>query len=79
MLLIENHIINERDKRRSNNEKVTFQKWIVLALQEIRSHDEDSRKKENKEDTKEIYQTNSSRNHKRVDSSKKFNHVSLQA
>jgi len=45
----------------------------------MRSHDEDSRKKENKEDTKEIYQTNSSRNHKRVDSSKKFNHVSLQA
>jgi len=48
-------------------------------LQEIRSHDEDSRKKENRKDTKEIYQTDSSRNHKHVNSLKRFNHVSLQA
>ncbi len=68
--------MSERDKRRSNNEKVTSQRWIVIALQEMRSHDEDSKKKENREDTKEIYWTDSSRNHKRVDSSKKFNHVS---
>jgi len=45
----------------------------------MKSHDEDNRKKENKENIKEIYQTDSSRNHKRVNSSKKFNHVSLQA
>jgi len=45
----------------------------------MRSHDEDSRKKENKENTKEIYRTDSSRNHKRVDSLKKSNHVSSQA
>ncbi len=42
-------------------------------------HDKDSRKKENKEDTKEIYWTDSSKNHKHVNSSKKSNHVSLQA
>jgi len=47
--------MNERDKRRSNNERVILQRQIVIALQEMRSHDEDSRKKENKEDTKEIY------------------------
>jgi len=68
--------MSERDKRRSNNEKATSQRWIVIALQEMRSHDEDSKKKENREDTKEIYWTDFSRNHKRVDSSKKFNHVS---
>ena len=66
------------DKRRSNNEKVTSQRWIVIASQETKSHDEDSRKKENKEDTKEIYWTNSLRNHKRVDSSKRSNHISSQ-
>jgi len=47
--------MSERDKRRSNSEKATSQRRIVIALQEIRSHDEDSRKKENKEDIKEIY------------------------
>ncbi len=47
--------MNERDKRRSNNEKVMLQKQIVIALQEMRSHDENSRKKENRKDTKEIY------------------------
>ncbi len=56
-----------------------FQKWFVITLQEMRSHDEDSKKKENKEDTKEIYWTNFSRNHKCIDSSKRSNHVSLQA
>jgi len=69
--------MSEHDKRRSNNEKATFQRQIVITSQEMKDHDEDSRKKENKEDTKEIYQTDSSRNHKHVDNSKKFNHVSL--
>ncbi len=71
--------MSEHDKKRSNNEKVIFQKWIVITLQEIKDHDEDNRKKENKEDTKEIYWTNFSRNYKCVNSSKRFNHVSLQA
>jgi len=71
--------MSERDKRRSNNEKAISQRQIVITLQEMKSHDEDSRKKENKEDTKEIYWTDSSRNHKHVNNSKKFNYVSLQA
>ena len=79
MLLVENHIMSKHNKRRSNNEKVTSQKWFVITLQETKDHDEDNRKKENKEDTKEIYWINSLRNHKYVDSSKKFNHVSSQA
>jgi len=45
----------------------------------MRSHDKDSRKKENREDTKEIYQTDSLRNHKHVNSSKRSNHVSSKA
>jgi len=45
----------------------------------MRNHDEDSRKKENKEDIKEIYQTNSSRNYKCINSLKRSNHFSLKA
>ncbi len=45
----------------------------------MRSHDEDSKKKEDIKDIKEIYWTDSSRNYKHVNNSKKFNHVSLQA
>ncbi len=45
----------------------------------MRDHDENSRKKKNKEDTKEIYWTDSSENHKCVDRSTRFNHVTLQA
>jgi len=71
--------MSERDKRRSNSEEATPQRRIVIASQETRSHDENSRKKENRESTKEIYQTDSSRNYKRVNSSKRFNHVSLKA
>jgi len=71
--------MSEHDKRRSNSEKVTSQRRIVIAAQEMRSHDEDSRKKENKEDIKEIYRTDSSRNHKHVNSLKRFNCVSLKA
>jgi len=47
--------MSERDKRRSNNEEVTSQRRIVITFQEMRSHDENSRKKRNKEDIKEIY------------------------
>ncbi len=79
MLLIKNHVMSECDKRRSNNERAMFQRRIIIALQEMRSHDEDSRKKRNRKDTKEIYWTDSLRNHKCVNSSKKSNHVSSQA
>ncbi len=47
--------MSERDKKRSNNEKAMFQKQITFTLQEMKSHDEDSKKKENRENTKEIY------------------------
>ncbi len=79
MLLIENHVMSECDKRESNNKKAMLQRRIVIASQKMRSHDEDNRKKRNRKDTKEIYRTDSSRNHKHVNSSKKFNCVSLQA
>ena len=35
----ENHVMSERDKRRNDNEKATFQKRFIVALQEMRSHD----------------------------------------
>jgi len=47
--------MNEHDKRKSNNEKATSQRQIVITLQKMKDHDENNRKKENKEDTKEIY------------------------
>ncbi len=35
----ENHIISKCDKRRNSNKRVMIQKWSVVTLQEMRSHD----------------------------------------
>jgi len=35
----ENHVMSERDKRRNDDEEATFQRQLVIALQEMRSHD----------------------------------------
>ncbi len=35
----ENHVMSECDKRRNDDKKVTSQKWLVVTLQEMRSHD----------------------------------------
>ena len=77
--LIENHVINKHDKRRIINERATFQRKIVIALQEMQSHDKDSRQRRNKEDAEEDHQANSSENSRRVNKSTKSDHVSLQA
>jgi len=53
MFLIENHVISKRDKRRIINEKATSQREIVVASQEMQSHDKDSRQRRNKEDAEE--------------------------
>ena len=50
---IENHVISKRDKRRIINERATFQRRIIIALQEMQSHDKDSRQRRNKEDAEE--------------------------
>ncbi len=50
---IENHVINKCDKRRIINEKATFQRKIVIALQKMQSHDKDSRQRRNKKDAEE--------------------------
>jgi len=77
--LIENHVMNKRDKRRIINEKVTSQKKVIVASQETRSHDKDSRQRRNKEDAEEDHQADSSENSRRVNESMKSDHVSLQA
>jgi len=51
--LIENHVMSKRDKRRIINEKATSQRRIIVALQETRSHDKDSRQRRNREDAEE--------------------------
>ncbi len=50
---IKNHVISKRDKRRIINERATFQRRIIIALQEMQSHDKDSRQRRNKEDAEE--------------------------
>ncbi len=77
--LIENHVMSKCDKRRIINEKVTSQREIVVALQEMWSHDKDSKQRRNKEDAEEDYQADSSKNSRHVNKSTKFDHVSLQA
>ncbi len=76
---IENHVMNKCDKRRIINKKVTFQRRIIIALQEMWSHDKDSRQRRNKEDAEENYQADSSENSRRVNKSMKSDHVFLQA
>ena len=51
--LIENHVMSKHDKRRIINEKATFQRKIIVASQEMQSHDKDSRQRRNKEDAEE--------------------------
>ncbi len=76
---IENHVMSKHDKRRIINEKVMFQREIIIALQEMQSHDKDSRQRRNKEDAKEDYQADSSENSRCVNKSMRFDHVFLQA
>ncbi len=51
--LIENYVMSKCDKRRIINEEATFQRKIIVALQEMQSHDKDSRQRRNKEDAEE--------------------------
>ena len=53
MFLIENHVMSKHDKRRIINEKATFQREIIITLQETRNHDKNSRQRRNKEDAQE--------------------------
>jgi len=77
--LIENHVMSKHDKRRIINEKAMFQRRIIITLQEMQSHDKNSRQRRNKEDAEENHQANSSENSRRVNKSTKSDHVSLQA
>jgi len=45
--------MNKCNKRRIINEKVTFQRKIIVASQETQSHDKDSKQRRNKEDAEE--------------------------
>ncbi len=76
---IENHVMSKHDKRRIINEKATFQREIIITLQEMQSHDKDSRQRRNRKDAEENHQANSSENNRHVNKSTKSDHVSLQA
>ncbi len=77
--LIKNHVMSKCDKRRIINKRATFQREIIIASQEMQSHDKDSRQRRNKEDAEEDCQADSSENSRRVNKSTKSDHVSLQA
>ena len=77
--LIKNHVMNKCDKRRIINEKATFQRKIIVASQEIQSHDKDSRQRRNREDAEEEHWADFSENSRRVNKLMKSDHVSLQA
>lgn len=67
------------DKRRNYNERTATQRRSVITLQETRTHDENRRKKEDKEDTKNVDRLNLSKNRKRVDNATRLNRVASQA
>ncbi len=76
---IENHVMSKCDKRRIINEKATSQREIIVASQEMQSHDKDSRQRRNKEDAEENHWADSSENSRCVNKSMKSDHVSSQA
>ncbi len=51
--LIKNHVMSKHDKKRIINEKATFQRKIIIASQEMQSHDKDSKQRRNKKDAEE--------------------------
>ena len=59
---IENHVMSKCDKRKIINEKTMFQREVIIALQEMWSHDKDSRQRRSREDAEEDYQADSSEN-----------------
>ncbi len=76
---IENHVMSKHDKRRIINEKATSQRRVIIASQEMWSHDKDSRQRRNKKDAEEDHWADSSENSRRVNKSTKSDYVSLQA
>ena len=77
--LIKNYVMSKCDKRRIINEEATSQRKIIITLQEMWSHDKDSRQRRNREDVEENHQADSSENSRHVNESMKSDHVSLQA
>ncbi len=52
--VVQNNVMSERDKRWNYNERVIFQRWLIIALQRMWSHDQDNRKKRDKKMQKKI-------------------------
>ncbi len=70
--------MNQCSKRRSDNREAVTQRWSVITLQEIWNSSENSEKKRDERDTKEIDWLNLSRNCKHINNATKFNNVALQ-
>ncbi len=62
MFHIQNIIMSQCSKRRSNNEKAVIQKWFVIALQKTRDFSENNEEKKDERNTKEINWSDLSRN-----------------
>ncbi len=67
------------NKKRSDNEEAVIQRWSVIALQETQDFSVNNEEKRDERDTKEINQSDLSRNCKRNDDTMKSNSVALQA
>jgi len=55
-----------------------IQKLFIIIMQKTQDSDQDNRKKKNDKNIKEIYQVDFSKNHKHVNSTTKFNNITLQ-
>ena len=79
MFYIWNIIMNQCNKRRNNDEKAMIQRQFIITLQEMWSFSENSEKKRDERDTKEVSWSDLSENQKHIDDATRFNHVDLQA
>ena len=78
MFHIQNIIMSQCNKRRSNNERAAIQRWSVIALQETWNFSENNEKKRSERNIKEINWSDLLRNCKHVDDATRFNSVALQ-
>jgi len=78
MFHIQNIIMNQCSKRRSNNWETVTQRWSVITLQEMQDSSENNEEKRDERNTEKIDWSDLSRNRKHVDDTTRSNSVASQ-
>ncbi len=71
--------MSQCSKRRSDNKEAVTQRWFVITSQETWNSNENSEKKRDERNTKEIDWSNLLKNYKHVDDVMRSNNIASQA